>query len=236
MPLRLPVIVRKTHKWLALAVGVQLVIWSMTGLYMTAVHIDIIHGDHLVRAQPEQGVAAAELADPLRLAAGAQSVRLAFAGRQPLWVVGRGGEEQAYDARTGAARPPLGEAQIRALAAARYTGPEPIVSARLIDALPGEVRGREPPLWRVEFDHWNKPTLYLSPVTGELVTRRHELWRLFDIAWMLHIMDYRERENVNNWLLRAFTSGAVLTALSGAWLLLFAFPRKKKKFPKVAAR
>ena len=73
-----------------------------------------------------------------------------------------------------------------------------------------------PPLWRVEFAHWNRPTFYLSPVTGELLSRRHELWRVFDFVWMLHIMDYDERENVNNPLLRAFTWGAVLMALSGA--------------------
>ena len=72
-------------------------------------------------------------------------------------------------------------------------------------------------------------TFYLSPATGELVSRRHELWRVFDIVWMLHIMDYDERENVNNWLLRGFTWLAVLTALSGAWLLWFAFPRRRKK-------
>ena len=27
--------------------AVQAAIWSLSGLYMTAVHIDIIHGDHL---------------------------------------------------------------------------------------------------------------------------------------------------------------------------------------------
>jgi hypothetical protein len=46
---------------------------------------------------------------------------------------------------------------------------------------------------------------------------------------MLHIMDYDERENVNNPLLRAFTWAAVLMALSGAWMLIYAFPKKKKK-------
>lgn len=46
---------------------------------------------------------------------------------------------------------------------------------------------------------------------------------------MLHIMDYDERENVNNLLLRIFTWGAVLMALSGAWLLVYSFPKKKKK-------
>jgi hypothetical protein len=69
----------------------------------------------------------------------------------------------------------------------------------------------------------------LLPFPGELVTRRHELWRVFDFAWMLHIMDYKTRDNVNNWLLRGFTLAALALALSGAWLLFYAFPRRKKK-------
>ena len=228
--MRLHIAARKTHKWLGLFIGLQVVIWSLSGLYMTAVHIDIIHGDHLVRTVPPQGAAAVELRDPLAAAGGqAQGVRLAWVRNQPVYVVKGDAGEKAVDARSGRPMPPPTAAEIRAIAAATYTGDEPIASAALINQLPGEIRGRKPPLWRVEFDQWNKPTLYFSPLTGELVTRRHELWRIFDFVWMLHIMDYDERENVNNVLLRAFTWGAVLMALSGAWLLLFAFPRKKKK-------
>ena len=106
---------------------------------------------------------------------------------------------------------------------------EEIASAALITEIPGEIRGRKPPLWRVEFAQWNKPTLYFSPTTGELISRRHELWRIFDFVWMLHIMDYDERENVNNTLLRIFTWGAILMASSGIWLLFYSFHRKKKK-------
>jgi hypothetical protein len=62
-----------------------------------------------------------------------------------------------------------------------------------------------------------------------MVSRRHELWRIFDFVWMLHIMDYDERENVNNLLLRGMTLLALTTSLSGAWLLFFAFPRKRRK-------
>ena len=133
------------------------------------------------------------------------------------------------DASIGTALDPLSEGEVRAIARSTYTGTEEIASAKLINEIPGEIRGRKPPLWRVEFANWNKPTLYFSPSTGELVSRRHELWRVFDFVWMLHIMDYDERENVNNWLLRAFTWGALLMASSGVWLLFYAFHRKKKK-------
>ena len=148
---------------------------------------------------------------------------------QPLFVTKDRDGERAFDARSGRAIIAPDQRAIRDLARSYYAGNDPIASARLITDIPGEIRGRTPPLWRVEFDHWDKPTLYLSPVTGELLSRRHELWRIFDFVWMLHIMDYDERENVNNPLLRIFTWGAVLMALSGIWLLLHSFHRKKKK-------
>lgn len=231
MALRIRVLARQTHKWLGLFVGLQVAVWSLSGLYMTVIHIDTIHGDHLVREAPVRTVAADALVDPLGLAAAqrADTLRLAFVGGRPAYVVGSAAGERGFDARTGKPLSRPGEAEIRRLARAIYTGDEPIASTRLIIRVPAEIRGRAPPLWRVEFANWNKPTLYLSPVTGELVSRRHELWRIFDFLWMLHIMDYAERENVNNPLLRAFTWGAVLMALSGAWLLVFAFPRRKRR-------
>lgn len=231
MPIRVPVLARITHKWLGLFVGLQVVIWSLSGVYMTVVHIDTIHGDHLIREMPSMGADASRLADPLAAAAanGAQGVRLTWVRNQPAYVLTSGEGEKIVDAASGGAVPPLTEAEIRTLAKATYTGAEAIASATLITEIPGEIRGRKPPLWRVEFAHWNKPTLYFSPVTGELLSRRHELWRIFDFVWMLHIMDYDERENVNNVLLRIFTWGAVLMASSGVWLLFYSFHRKKKK-------
>jgi hypothetical protein len=232
--MRLHIAARKTHKWLGLFIGVQVVIWSLSGLYMTAVHIDIIHGDHLIRDVPPIGAEASGLMDPLAAASAHQGngVRLAWVRNQPAYVVKGESGEMVVDARSGRPVPPPTESEIRTIAAAAYTGDEPIALAALITDIPGEIRGRKPPLWRVEFDQWNKPTLYFSPLTGELLSRRHELWRVFDFVWMLHIMDYDERENVNNTLLRVFTWGAVLMAMSGAWLLLFAFPRRKKKAPR----
>ena len=229
--MRTHVIARKTHKWLGLFIGLQVVIWSLSGLYMTAVHIDIIHGDHLVRPAPVRGIDAARLRDPIAVAAanGADDARLAWIRNRPVYVLPTEAGEKVVDARSGGSIAPPSETEIRSIARATYTGDGQIASAELINHIPGEIRGRKPPLWRVQFDHWNKPTLYFSPTTGELVTRRHELWRIFDFVWMLHIMDYDERENVNNPLLRVFTWGAVLMVLSGAWLLLYSFHRKKKK-------
>ena len=87
-PLTRPdVIARETHKWLGLFIGVQVVIWSLSGLYMTAIHIDIIHGDHLVREMPPVGIEVSNLIDPLTAAAanGAREVRLTRVRNQPAY-------------------------------------------------------------------------------------------------------------------------------------------------------
>ena len=231
MSVRLPLLARRLHKWLGLILGVQLLIWMASGVYMTAIHIDIIHGDHFILADPAPPVAAERLSDPLAAAAAipaARSVKLGRLLERPVYIVAAESGAVLLDAQTGARLPPPDEALVRRIADHWYTGEEPLAKLGLIDELPGEVRGRKPPLWRAEFDGWNKPTLYLSPTTGQLVSRRHELWRIFDFVWMLHIMDYETRDNVNNWLLRGFTALALATAVSGAWLLWFAFPRRRR--------
>ena len=39
MAIRWPLLVRKTHKWLALFVGIQVVLWTVTGFYMVTVNV-----------------------------------------------------------------------------------------------------------------------------------------------------------------------------------------------------
>jgi hypothetical protein len=198
---------------------------------MTAVHIDIIHGKHFIRELEPEPTAVSPLFSPavVASAADAEVVRLASHLPRPVYIASTPRGDLLFDAQTGERLPSPSREQIRALAEHWYSGPEKLALLSLINDIPGEIRGRKPPLWRADFMGWNKPTLYLSPATGELVTRRHELWRIFDFVWMLHIMDYDERENVNNWLLRGFTLLALTTVASGIWLLWFAFPRRRRK-------
>lgn len=213
-------------------VGVQLAVWTLTGLYMTAVHIDIIHGDHFIREAEPPSVPADRLISPAdagKTVGQPERVRLSSLVGRLVYVVEARDTQIMVDAMRGGIVPTPSKEQIRQIALERFKGDEQLKGLSLISDIPGEIRGRRPPLWRADFTGWNKPTLYISPVTGELVSRRHELWRVFDFLWMLHIMDYEERENVNNLLLRGMTLLALVTVFSGAWLLYFAFPRRRRK-------
>ncbi|KQT35440.1 hypothetical protein ASG29_04035 [Sphingomonas sp. Leaf412] len=224
--------VRRLHKWLALFVGVQVVLWTATGFYMVVVHIDTIHGDHLVRAATPPALQTRDLMAPARIAAaatGATEVRLQQRLGRPVWRVQAPDGVSAYDARTGQRLGELNEGDVRRIATRLYSGDARIVRATRLTTPVQELGTRKPPYWQVEFAGWNRPTLYIAPLTGELVAKRHLLWRVFDIAWMLHIMDYDTRTDVNNPLLRVATWSAFAMAVSGAWLLIWSFPKRRKR-------
>lgn len=229
--MRWPALARSTHKWIALVVAVQAVFWTLSGVYMTAVHIDIIHGDRLVKAPAAAPLQLEGLVEPAHLAhlaPGLRSARLETQLGQPVYVVDATGGKALFDARTGEKLSPLNEAEARARAKALFAEAGEVVSAELLTKAPLEVQTRPMPLWRVEFEGAWRPTFYISPFTGELVSRRHDLWRTFDFVWMFHIMDYDDRQDVNNLLIRVFTWMGVATAASGGWLLLYSFRRKRR--------
>lgn len=230
--IRWPLLARRTHKWLALFVGLQVVLWTVTGFYMVVVHIDTIHGDHLVRPVATAPLSLAGTVPPASIAArvpGLTELRLQQRLGQRIWRAQGPEGVAAFDAKTGAPMPALTAQEAQRAARSQYAGNGEIVSTMLLTGREREMGARKPPYWQVEFAGWNRPTLYISPVTGEVLAKRHLLWRVFDFAWMLHIMDYAERTDVNNPLLRIATWSALAMGLTGAWLLYWSFPRRKRK-------
>ena len=230
--MRLPALARTTHKWLALIIAIQAVFWMLSGLYMSVIHIDIIHGDRLVKSDKAQQIAFAGLLEPSHLAhlvPDLKSAQLETQLGRPVYVVDAASGKALFDAKTGARLSPLDETGARARAKALFAERGGVVSAELLTGVPPiELQTRALPLWRVEFEGAWRPTFYISPLTGELVTRRHDLWRAYDFVWMLHIMDYENRTDVNNVLIRVATVMALVTSLTGAWLLLYSFRRRRR--------
>ncbi len=222
---------RLAHKWLALAVGIQLLLWAVSGFYMVVVDLDFIHGDSLVRnLKPGLDVSRRFVSfDSLRRGrSGINAVRLRALpdeGSAVYEIITAAGLE-LVDARTGHRMSPLPEARVIELARAYYAGSGDVVRATLIASeadKPSEIQSQTLPLWRVDFDDRLETSFYLHPDSGELATRRHRFWRWFDFLWSLHIMDYRERSDVNNWLLRVASVLGTTTVISGLWLTYFSF-------------
>lgn len=229
---RLPLWVRRTHKWLSLVIGVQALLWVLGGLYMVVVPIEIVHGDHLARTARvplDVGAARIDAAAIAERHPGMTGFALKqLLGREVI-EVREGKQVTLLDAASGAPLGRLNREQAETLARAAYAGTGSLRDVEWLTTAPREVGGRTPPLWAAHFDDRFATTLYFSAASGELVGRRSDLWRWFDFMWMLHIMDYEEREDVNNALLRASTVVALGVSLTGVWMLVLWLRRRKAR-------
>ena len=68
---------------------------------------------------------------------------------------------------------------------------------------------------------------YIDPLSGKILSLRTNKWRQWDFLWGLHIMDWTERNRIDNIFLKFFTALALLSSISGL-LLFFNFKKKFK--------
>lgn len=223
--------VRQVHRWLGLLVAVQVLLWVCGGLIMSVLRIEAVHGDPArAAARPvalDAAAARTPLDEVLRREPEVRAVTLTTLLSRPVLKLETAAGPKLLDAATGAALSPISEALAREVALADYAGAGTLAGMDWVDTPELEFRGRDLPLWRARFDDARDTTLYISPATAQVVARRNDLWRVFDFVWMLHIMDYEEREDFNHPLLIAAAATALLFVFSGIWMLLLAFlPRR----------
>lgn len=224
---------RKLHKWFGLLLALQFVVWMASGLVMSLLDHDEVRGDHHRAsasrvAQPWP----AGLLDPLdvlrRAGGGALSLETSWLQDRPVYRLSDGGSSWLIDAQRGG-RVEIDAATAAAIAEADYKGsgtagtPLPM----LTDSL--EFRGHARPMWRIDFHDDDATTLYVSGQDGRVVARRNTASRIFDIAWMLHIMDYEDREDFHHPLVLIAAVGGLWIALTGAWLLVAGLRMRKMR-------
>jgi Cu(I)/Ag(I) efflux system membrane protein CusA/SilA len=226
---------RKTHKWLMLFVGVQFVIWSVTGAYMVFFDIDYIHGDSLVINHQTKIVpddihfSLTDLRNEYPLA---EQISVGTFINATVYRFTVAGKALLVDAADGGLLSPLDKSTAQNAARYYYSGQGKINEAELlINNPPFELSSRHLPAWRVNFDNFGSPSIYVSAHSGQLVGKRHEFWRLFDWMFRFHIMDYGDAEEIDNILLFCITLIAVVACIFGLMLTYF---RVFKKEPKAA--
>ncbi|HBK91988.1 MAG TPA: PepSY domain-containing protein [Parvularcula sp.] len=214
--------IQTMHRWLGLILAAQVLLWMTSGVVMSWFPIGKVRGETAAAIEAPLSLAATSYFPPGGVAAafpGATEIRLkTWLGRTVYSVKGEAGAA-LFDAETGERLTPLPEALAKKVAAADFRGEGDLKRLVLMNNPPAEYRGPTP-VWRADFTDADKTRLYISPQTGEVAARRNRVWRLYDFFWMLHIMDYDERENFNNPLIRAFALTGFLFALSGVFLVV----------------
>lgn len=215
--------IRRIHRYLSFFVGIQIFFWTVSGAFFSLVHIKTVRGEDRKSDQPSPAFSLGpEIISPQGLITqygedGLTEVRLLPQKQGVAYALffGKRFPRLLVDARTGKELPQKSVEEIAMAARLDYgitdmTFKTPV----LLRKAPPEYRGPLP-VFQVMVEDRRATRLYLSPVTGDVISRRNRYWRIFDFLWMLHIMDFDERENFNNNLLRFVSLLSIGVVLSG---------------------
>lgn len=214
--------IQVAHRWLGLLLFTQVVVWMASGVIMSWFPIELVKGETATLESYPLSLDAVSYASPGGVIAqmeDVKEVRLKRGFNGVLYEVTSASETAIFNAHTGQKLSPINEKLARSIARKDFVGDAEISSLKLLFKTPDEYRGPLP-VWQAKFEDKNETRLYISPSTAEVVARRNRVWRLYDFFWMLHIMDYEEREDVNNPLIKAASVTGLLFALSGVFLIM----------------
>ncbi len=219
----------RLHKWLALIVGLQIFLWVLGGFGMSLMPIEQVRAEHTIPDRPAPQIDLTTVLSPADAAARAElgAVEHMSLGHWHAGPVYRFTTHEGLlmvDATTGQRRSPITQADAEAAARYGYAGDADIVSIAFFEEPNWEYR-RPNPSWQIVFDDDEGTRVYVNANTGLIDARRNDMWRLFDFLWMLHIMDYDEREDFNHPLLIGAAGLALSVVIFGMALLVLRMRR-----------
>ena len=216
--------VRSFHKYLSLAISIQLLLWTISGIYFAFNKIELIRGEQYLLEQEISEVSLDEMKNTFN------AKNLSILKRLDQWIIKvEDGAGVYYTDLNGNKLTSLTREQVK-LAVKGQTSLTPVNVTRITSSSEGsEFRGRELPLFKVTTSSEDEINVYVDAVSGEVKAIRSDSWRWWDLLWSLHIMDYRERENIDNFLLKIFSILALISSLSG--ITLFFLGLKKRTLP-----
>ncbi len=235
---------RKAHRYLGIFIGIQFIFWTLGGLYFSWTSIEQVRGDDL-RNERESIVIESAIDSPRyaldairRDDAGARitELRLVEIRGESFYSISvqhSNATKRAYLARSadGRLRGPVTEPEARLIAVEGLKNPTTIVSTEYMTAemigADHEYREKPMPAWVVTFE--GDLNVYVSAETGQIGAVRNTRWRIFDFLWMLHTLDYKSRDDINNYLLRGFSLVGIVTITSGFALFFVSSPALRRR-------
>jgi hypothetical protein len=222
LALRSPRFIPLLHLWIGVFVGIQLLLWTASGLFMTSNAIEVVRGTTLRRAVAPVDLRAlgpvlppsAVLPPEAVLATPVERAELLQVLGRPAYKLTAGERSWLVDARSGRDRV-IGHGDALAIAQQQVWLTAPLAAMPVTDPPPLELR-RPGGAWLVS--DADDTHVYIG-TTGEVLAVRTTLWRWFDFAWGLHILDPQGREDTHHPLLIASAALSLLSVLSGFVLI-----------------
>ncbi|PHR98289.1 MAG: hypothetical protein COA80_05735 [Leeuwenhoekiella sp.] len=219
--------IRKIHRYLGLFIGIQFIMWTVSGLYFSWTDIDEIHGDHFRREVSKTAfdelISPAAVDSTLKIS----SLALREINSKPYYWINN---SSLYDAQTGSLKDGITPDEALNIAALHIKPELKVAGIEKIETTDAHHEYREKllPAYVVSYEGDDALKAYISVADGTFQTVRHHDWRWFDFLWMTHTMDYEGRDDINNMLLRIFSVLGLLTVLSGFVLWYISSPTIRK--------
>ena len=189
-------LIRTVHRYLSIFISIQLLLWTISGIYFAYNKIELVRGE--------------QYRLPLKI-----EYRIFERLDQMIMEKNDNGIKSYLSHPDGLNIGPISSEEAIKIATEK-TSLNPIEAELLTKANRGaEYRGRDLPIYRVTTDSQDGVNIYINPMTGSVSAIRSDSWRLWDLFWALHIMDYQDRDNINNLLLKILSILALVTSISG---------------------
>ena len=208
-------IVRNTHKYLSFFISVQLFLWTVSGIYFAFNKIELVRGEQyrLTESFP------INFNEVKFSRSDVQQVKAINRLGEIIFVVS-GSKGTEYLDSFGIPVDKLNKSEIFEIVSSSSTL-KPIDLEEITESSKGsEFRGRDLPLYKVTSlnDKDKKINLYLNVFSGEITAVRSLQWRIWDLMWGFHIMDWQTRDKINNIFLQIFSILALVSSISGIML------------------
>jgi uncharacterized iron-regulated membrane protein len=229
-----PLLFRRIHKWVGLIVGLQFILWALSGSMMALLDSDAV-GGHAGPAMQASPVPAANLVYPPEQFALAPVSGLALRNVAgiPVYELTTTSGTRLINAATGE---PVSVDRALATRVAEHGARSPAVRASLLQKANLEARDHAGPMWRIDFDDAERSSAYVSATTGRHLVTRGDTWRTWDFFWMLHNMDYVNRTSFNHPLIVIVAFCVLWLSGTGFYLLFKSFRKSDFRWLRRAKR
>lgn len=211
----------KVHRYLSYLMFAQLLMWILGGAIFAIVPFDDVTKSGAVVSKPVSSLPNGWQAQLARVNMNDASQISSYTSAAGPALKIKGKDETLHIlASSGEPVPAANVDSVRGFAQSIYKGEGKISEVKMISqsetrlGIVDELYGQTG-VWQVSFDDHYGTRLYFDGKSGEYLKARNDYWVVFDLFWRLHVMDYSEGEDFNNWLLRIASVLAVLFTLSG---------------------
>ncbi|SUZ99823.1 uncharacterized protein METZ01_LOCUS52677 [marine metagenome] len=209
-------IVRNVHKYLSFSISLQLLLWTVSGIYFAFNKIEMVRGEQYILSYSY----AVDLSQINLNIAEAENVRLSKRLNEEIIIITKDIGNEYLDIKGNSLDKLSTDAALKIVGNKTTLKPLNVEEIKM-EKNGSEYRGRPLPLYKVTSKNKanEKINVYLNVFSGEILAIRSAQWRVWDLMWGFHIIDWQERDNINNFLLKMFSILALISSLTG--LLLF---------------